>query len=222
MKAYTLYTLQIKPAAIIMAAGIVGCMAGILLLPAGLTVVLLVVWVAVWAGLGYYLIKRLAVGTTQVTLTADTLTIQPTGGTVRRVLLREIVSYAHNKYNGGESLRLRLATGKPVVIGYNANFCNEGDFSALVSDFEAQIADLPPSSTGAAQTTIQREKTIFEKPVGNAIGWLILVMLVGFTGYLLVYGLKPGKTGSLFLLYGNGLAYLAAWRNARSKRTKPQ
>ncbi|RFP66421.1 hypothetical protein D0N36_03485 [Hymenobacter lapidiphilus] len=180
------------------------------------------IWVAAWAGVGYYLIKKLAVGTTQVTLTAETLTVQPTGGTARQVLLREIVSYAHNEYNGNESLLLRLPTGKPVVIGYNSTFCDEGDFPALVADFEAQIADVPPATTAAAPVSILREKTFFEKPVGNAIGWLILVAMVGFTGYLLLYGLKPGKTGSLFLVYGNGLAYLAAWRNARSKQAKAQ
>lgn len=220
MNVYTLHTLQPKAAAAIVSVGLIGCFAGIVLLPMGLTMVQCGIWVAAWGVACYYLIKKLAVGTTHVTLTAETLTVQFVGGIERRVLLREIVSYAHNSYNGGESLLLRLPTGKPVVIGYNSTFCDEGDFPVLVADFEAQIAEVPPLATGVAPVSILREKTFFEKPVGNIIGWLVVVGLVGFTGYLLVYGLKPGKTGSLFLVYGNGLAYLAAWRNARSKQAQ--
>jgi hypothetical protein len=69
---------------------------------------------------------------------------------------------------------------------------------------------------------ILREKTFFEKPVANVLGWIITAGLCYFSWHLFQSGVKDGKWGSAFMIYGNGLAYLAAWRNAQSKKAEDQ
>lgn len=85
--------------------------------------------------------------------------------------------------------------------------------------YQNQLPPAPDAVKEKPIVNIQREKSFFERPIGNVAGWLILVMLVYFSWYLLTHGLDPEKSVLLVVLtYGNFLAYLWRWWDGRRKR----
>ena len=170
--------------------------------------------------LGYYAVKRFAVREQTVLLAADAITIQAGQTGEQRIPLNEIASYFYQEFQGNKVFRLRLHSGRKVLIKHNDTFCAADDIQALAVDFE-QLHTTATSSTKSSLTEgISREKTFFEKPIGNIIGWLILTALVLFSGYLLINGVNIKKLGAVLMFYGNGLVYLGGWLNTRHNRPK--
>ncbi|TGE24073.1 hypothetical protein E5K00_02340 [Hymenobacter aquaticus] len=166
--------------------------------------------------LGYWLIKKFAVKEIEVTVGPDALQIHSAdSATAQHVLLSEIISYGYQEFNDARQLVLRLQSGKKVKIGRNDMWGKGDDFLALVRHFEDQHATAV--AAGGAAHHIQREKTFFEKPVANVVGWVLVAGLVYFSWYLSQNGVRDGKWGAVCLIYGNGLAYWGALFAARSK-----
>jgi hypothetical protein len=185
-------------------------------------------WMLVWHKLGYYATKKLALREFQVTLTEDQLAIRSSDSEKEQwVQLSQIASYSYLESDNGRHFSVRLHSGAKVVFDHSNTFCAADDLQALATKFEARVhQSSSPVATDGGFTNIkipmagiQREKTFFETPLGNVAGWLILVVLVYFSWYLLTYG--PNKEKSVvvpFLIYGNGLAYLWRWWDARKTR----
>jgi hypothetical protein len=166
---------------------------------------------------GYRLIKKAAIVAKQVTLTPAHLTIHNSGRAhEQQIMLADVASFLYQEFNGNKTLRLRLNSGQKVSLTHNDTFCPDDDIESLAADFTKQVAD----SSADQQANIKREKTFFEKPLANVVGWLVLAGLSYFSWHLLQHGVKDGKWGSVCMVYGNGLTYLGAWFAAR--RTKPE
>lgn len=170
--------------------------------------------------IGYFLVKKVAVETLQVSLNHTSIKIDSlNSGYSQEILIGDIVSYKYQEVNDNYTFRLRLRSEKKITLNHNDNFCPSDDILAFADQFEIIRATLV-SDADSNNIVFQREKTFFEKPVANVIGWLISAGLVYFTWHLVTHGVKDGKWGSVFMFYGNGLAYLGAWQNARNKKSK--
>ncbi|WP_157547529.1 hypothetical protein [Hymenobacter sp. DG25A] len=175
---------------------------------------LAIFWICLCLGMGYYLIKIATVNTLQVTLSDSCISIGLANSVNKEVLLlKDIESYKYQNFNGNSTFRIRLRSGKKITLIHNVNFCPSDDMRAFVDQFELIRTTL--ASADSNNIIIRREKTFFEKPLANVIGWLVSGGLVYFTWYLITHGVKDGKWGSVLLGYGNGMAYLGAWLDAR-------
>ncbi|SHJ26889.1 hypothetical protein SAMN02745146_2689 [Hymenobacter daecheongensis DSM 21074] len=131
-------------------------------------------------------------------------------------MLADIASFHYQEFNGNKTFRLRLRSGQKVTLAHNDTFCPADDIVALAADFRKQAADFSTDRS----VGITREKTFFEKPVASVVGWLIVAGLCYFSWHLLTHGVKDGKWGSVFMIYGNGLTYLGAWFAARQNKAE--
>ncbi|WP_375434351.1 hypothetical protein [uncultured Hymenobacter sp.] len=223
MKNYTIRFIRPWISIAILVGGLLLYFGGIVLVrkTIGVPIIFLLAWTSVCGALGYYLLKKVARKKLIVTLTAETLLIQASPSVaVQQIPLNQIASYAYHNYNENKHLIFRLHSGQKVVLRHQGALCAKDDIEVLAADFEMQRIALFSTVDASDQVIIKREKTFFEKPIANILGWIVVVSLLYLTGYLLLRGIKTGKTGSVFMMYGNGLAYLSAWWNARRARSK--
>ncbi|TGE13827.1 hypothetical protein [Hymenobacter elongatus] len=149
----------------------------------GIPLAVVLIWLVACLVGGYYLIKKVAVVSMQVTLTAEALSIRATqSATERQIALTDIASFFYEDFNGNKTFRLRLQSGKKVKLAHNDTFCSDDDIEALAADFEAQVAGAA-ADQDAESASIRREKSFFEKPIST-------VMLVVVTA---VISLAVGK-----------------------------
>lgn len=223
MKNYTIRFIQPWVFFAILVGGLFLCFGSVLLLPRGIEInkLLCIAWVSIWGVIGYWLFKKIAVRELIVTLTAEALLIQTSSSVVKQQIpLNQIASYVYHDYNDNKHLIFRLHSGRKIAVRHQGALCADDDITALAADFETQRIVSSSSVNALERMFIKREKSFFEKPVADVLGWIIVVFLICITGYLLVNGAKIEKWGSVFMIYSNGLAYLGAWWNARRVRSE--
>lgn len=224
MKSYTVQTMKIWIFVVILLGSLVLFFCSIpVLSDLNIPFAIILIWGAACLAGGYYLTKKVAVVTMQVTLTPELLTIRSAQtGSEQQIPMTDISSFLYEDFNGNKTFRLRLQSGKKVRLAHNDTFCPADDIEALTADFEAQVAGTNFSVHNAERPAITREKGFFEKPLANVLGWGIVAALVYTTYYLQQHGVKDGKWSSVFMIYGNGLTYLGTWLAARRKNPEDQ
>ncbi|MCB2379541.1 hypothetical protein LGH70_18230 [Hymenobacter sp. BT635] len=167
----------------------------------------------------HVLTKKLAVRRYHVVVADDMLQIRA-GETApaRRVPLSEVVSFGYNAFSGTNRLRLQLHSGEKIVFRHNEHFCAADDLEKLVADLEARAFQAPDSGTRLSPA-MKRETPFFEKPIATVVGIGFAIVLFYLSWKAFGPDSNSRKSGSLFTLYGFGLAYVGAWLNARRKNT---
>ncbi len=224
MRNYTVRVARVKRVVVI-------CLGCIILLIAGPFIVdlpntnytygIVLFWSFACMGIGYFLLKQLAMEPLQVSLSAEELIIDsPRSGSKQVIKLDDIASFVSQEFNGSKSLRLRLHSGKKVTLGRSDTFAANDELPTLIADFQEYICGRAATNEHRHKPAIIREMSFFEKPIASVLGWIIVAGLAWFSIDLLMHGVRDGKWGALFMIYGNGLAYLGSWlavrRNARN------